>query len=532
LIYYTRRHNLICSKFGVISLMMDIVLLVIVCAALAMSLFAGIITLFRSPSYKKNYFLLMQWMVIVYIVGYLMELTSANAQEAYGAIKVLYLGASFVGTFAFFFAADFCNVKLHAVFVKALMIIISLAITILVWTTRYHNLLFLDHSFETEFVNSFIFTPGPVYPITRAYTTVCMIMAVALLVFQIKKWKGGYRKQLFTILVCLVIPSATDAFFYLSVITGVYSYQFYFTPLSLAIANFFLYREIMQPNVYEIISIATETAMEYIKEGFILVDINNNFLLSNPAATEILPGIFLLMKGEPIFSTLGWPDELRDLGKDNVEFSMGVEITRYFRASIGPVYARNKAQVARIILLAEITDSVNLMKELENAAYIDGLTGLYNRKHFFELANADVERAQRLNQTIYTAMLDLDFFKKVNDTYGHSAGDMVLKTTAGVIRQTIRAYDLLCRYGGEEFALLILDLEANQAFNLVERIRENIESTIINYEGLEIKITCSIGLANFLRTDTLESSIKKSDEALYAAKNSGRNQVKMFGSET
>jgi len=512
--------------------MINIVLYVIVCGTLAMSLYAGIITLFRSPSYKKNYFLLMQSMIIVCLFGYLMELTSTNAEEAYGAIKVFYVGASFVGTFAFFFAADFCNIKIHAVFVRALMVVISSAITLLVWTSRFHNLVFLNYSFGTEFVHSFIFNPGPVYPIIRAYTTISMSMAVALLGFQIKKWKGGYRKQLSTMLVCLVIPLVIDVVFYTSIITGINKYQIYLTSPSLAIMNFFLYREVMQPNVFEIISVATETAMEYIKEGFILVDINNNFLLSNPAATEILPGIFLLMKGEPIFSTLGWPPELKDLGKDTVEFSMDGENIRYFRASIGPVYAKDRAQVARIILLAEITDSVKLMKELENAAYIDGLTGLYNRKHFSELANADVERAQRLNQTIYTAMLDLDFFKKVNDTYGHAAGDMVLRTTAGVIKQTIRAYDLLCRYGGEEFAFLILDLDAHEALNLVERIRENIESTVINYEGIEIKITCSIGLAKFVREDTLESSIKKSDEALYAAKNSGRNQVKMFESMT
>jgi len=334
----------------------------------------------------------------------------------------------------------------------------------------------------------------------------------------------------------LVIPAVIDEVFYLSIITGINKYQFYFTPISLAIMNFFLYREIMQFNVHEIISMATETAMEYIKEGFILVDINNNFLSSNPAATEILPGIYILMNGESIFSTLGWPEKLKDLEKDTVEFSIvsenpkASEKIRYFRASISPVYAKNKAQVARVILLAEITDSVRLMKELENAAYIDGLTGIYNRKHFSELANADVERAQRLNQAVYTAMLDIDFFKKVNDTYGHTAGDMVLKATAGVIRQTIRAYDLLCRYGGEEFALLVLDMNASEAFTLMERIRENMESTITNYEGTEIRITCSIGLAEFLRTDTLESSIKKSDEALYAAKNSGRNQVKVFES--
>jgi diguanylate cyclase (GGDEF)-like protein len=86
----------------------------------------------------------------------------------------------------------------------------------------------------------------------------------------------------------------------------------------------------------------------------------------------------------------------------------------------------------------------------------------------------------------------------------------------------------LCRYGGEEFALLILDLDAQEAFALMERIRENMELTKTCYEGVEIKITCSIGLAKFMRTDTLESSIKKSDEAMYAAKKSGRNQVMVF----
>jgi len=516
--------------------MPNIIFFVIVCVALAISLFTGIFTLFRSPSYKKNYFLLLQSMVIFSLFGYLLELTSTNAEEAYTAIKVLYAGGSFIGVFAFFFAADFCNVKLHTVFVKALMIVISLAIIVLVWTAKYHNNIFLDYGFKTEFINSFVFTPGPVYSITRAYTTVCMFLAAALLFFQMKKWKGRYRKQLFTILVCLVTPAVTDVIFYLSVLTGINRYQVYFTSFSLAIMNFFLYREVMHFNVFEIISMATETAMEYIKEGFILVDVNNNFLSANPAATEILPGIYVLMNGESIFSTLGWPEELMDLGKDTVGFSIASENpkdnekTRFFRASISPVYAKNKAHVARLILLSDITDSVRLMKELENAAYIDGLTGIYNRKHFIELANVDVERALRLNQTIYTAMLDLDFFKNVNDTHGHAAGDLVLKAIAGIIRQTTRAYDLFCRYGGEEFALLILDVTSSEAFSLMERIRENIELMIINYEGIDIKITCSIGLAEFLRTDTLESSIKKSDEALYAAKNSGRNQVKVFKS--
>ena len=298
----------------------------------------------------------------------------------------------------------------------------------------------------------------------------------------------------------------------------------------MAIMSFCLYIGVIRHNIFEIISIGTESAMDHIREGFILIDEDNNYLSSNPAALEIFPGIKGLMKGDSIFSAPGWPGELKGLEGDVAEFPIGAEDTRYYKASISPVLAKNTNLIARIILIREITDNVNLMKELESAAYLDALTGLYNRKHFTKLAMVDIERALRTDQTIYAAMLDLDFFKKVNDTYGHAAGDSVLKVTAGIIRQTIRSYDLLGRYGGEEFVLMITNLDLEEAHKLMERIRENMEHCITNYEDKEIKITCSIGLAEFTENDTLETSVKKADEALYVAKKSGRNRVQVYGS--
>ena len=305
-------------------------------------------------------------------------------------------------------------------------------------------------------------------------------------------------------------------------------------------------------------------ALEHIKEGFILVDENNNYLLSNPAVVKIFPGITKLLKGESILHIEGWPEKLKDGESDLIEFSLsrinqppgpnpeseqGTEGSRqlpvaspalageneislrelrYFRASVSPMFNNTQTLIARIILFSEITGSVNLLRKLENAAYMDALTGLYSRKHFFELAAVEIERAQRLNQSIYAAMLDLDFFKKVNDTYGHAAGDMVLKTAAEVIHKSIRTYDLLGRYGGEEFVILFTNLDTTELHNPAERIRENMEHNITNYEGEEIKITCSIGLAKFLEGDTLETTIKKADAALYAAKRAGRNRIKIY----
>jgi diguanylate cyclase (GGDEF)-like protein len=281
----------------------------------------------------------------------------------------------------------------------------------------------------------------------------------------------------------------------------------------------------------EVISSATLTAMQHIKEGFILVDTDSKYLSSNPYAAKILPGISKLEKGDSIFSAEGWPEELKITEGGSAEFSISSGVsTRYFKAGVSPVFDKNNTLIVMIILIADITDNVNFMKELEKAAYTDSLTGLYNRKHFSELAEADIQRALRMNQLLYTAMLDFDFFKNINDTYGHTAGDVVLKMTSKIIHNNIRSYDLLCRYGGEEFVILFVVKDEKEVFDVAERIREDIKRSSVNHEGNELKITCSIGLAKFLETDTLETSIKKADEALYNAKNAGRDMVKFYGS--
>jgi len=508
--------------------MVNLFSVIIVCIFLAASLFAEIYILFRSQSHKKNYFLLMQAMIITYLVGYLLELTSTTTDESFIAVKVLYIGGLFVTTFAFFFIADYCNIKLHPIFIKSPMILICFFMIAIMWTTNYHHLVYVDYYYDSVITNRLEFTPGPLYTFLHLYPIFLVVLAILILVNQLRIWKNKYRKQLLLLILCMSIPFLSEGIYVIMVLAG-FDSHLYLTPYSMSLMSFFICLWVMRFNIFEIISIATLTAIEHIKEGFVLVDKNNNYLSSNAATGKILPGILKLNKGESIFSAADWPEELKNDKRSTIDFSINNGSTRHYAASISPVLAPNKNVIGKIFLFWEITDTVKLMKELENAAYIDSLTQIYNRKHFIELANVEIERAIRMNQSTFTAMLDLDFFKKVNDTYGHAAGDMVLKATAGIIRQTIRSYDLLCRYGGEEFVLLLTALDTSEAKRLVERIRENMEHSILFYEGTEIRVTCSIGLAEFLKTDTLETAIKKADEALYSAKNSGRNCVKVYG---
>jgi two-component system, cell cycle response regulator len=275
-----------------------------------------------------------------------------------------------------------------------------------------------------------------------------------------------------------------------------------------------------------IISVATVSAMNHIREGFVLVDVDNNYLTSNPAMAKMLPGIAKLEKGKSIFLAKGWPEELNSIEHGSVEFSITDESTRYLRVGISPVFIGNKTFIGRIFLFTDITENINFLSGIEKAAYTDALTGLYNRKHFLELADADMQRAARINQSIYIAMADIDNFNKINDTYGHTAGDMVLKAVADIIRQTVRSYDLVGRYSGEKFSIMFTISDEKEVYKLTERIRVNIERASTGYEGDEINVTCSIGIAKLLKEDTMETVIQKADEALCVAKNSGRNMVK------
>ena len=492
-------------------------------------LITGIFVLFRSNNSKRDYFLLMQAIIVIYLFGYLLELTGSNSEEAFAGAKVLYTGVSFAGAFAFFFIADYCGIKIPSFLVKIPMLTLSLFSALIMWTTRFHSLIFRDYYYDKRISIHLIFTPGPLFPLVRFYPVFCLILAIAVLLYRMNNVKSNYRRQLLFVFSCLMVPFLTEGIYIVTILTGINISHFYFTPYSLAVMSLLLYLGVMRFNIFEFISISAETAIEHIVEGYVLVDQNNHYLSSNRAATGIFPELENLTKSEPISSVKNWPAELEGRENSSVEFSIMDKDTRYFKANISHVFNKNKSVLAKIIIFNDITESVNFVKDLENAAYLDSLTGIYNRKHFYELANVELERAVRMNQTVYTAMLDLDSFKKINDTYGHAAGDIVLRESAGIIRQTIRSYDLLGRYGGEEFVLLLTKLDDSEAKKLVDRVRENIEQNITNYEGAELRVTCSIGLTRYAEQDNLEKALKKADTALYAAKKAGSNKVMVYG---
>ncbi|MBT9520238.1 MAG: GGDEF domain-containing protein [Dechloromonas sp.] len=166
---------------------------------------------------------------------------------------------------------------------------------------------------------------------------------------------------------------------------------------------------------------------------------------------------------------------------------------------------------------------------LEKLANKDGLTGIMNRRHFMQSAEVELQRAQRYRRPVTVAMADLDLFKKLNDTYGHAAGDAVLCAFANLVEDTLRQSDLVCRYGGEEFAFLFPEIGAAETEKLAERLRVRCAAMDVPLpDGRSVKATVSIGLADASECP-IEIALKRADEALYEAKRLGRNRVVVSG---
>lgn len=180
-----------------------------------------------------------------------------------------------------------------------------------------------------------------------------------------------------------------------------------------------------------------------------------------------------------------------------------------------------------VILFHDISERKKVEKELLEMALHDRLTGLYNRRSFDDKMENEIKRTERYDKNLSLLMIDIDHFKKINDTYGHQAGDEVLKKLATVIVKCIRNSDYAARYGGEEFTVILPETTLEQAAVMAERIREAIATTqftLLSHTD-KIHLTVSIGLSTYRENSSVEELINAADTALYKAKKSGRNQV-------
>ncbi len=186
-----------------------------------------------------------------------------------------------------------------------------------------------------------------------------------------------------------------------------------------------------------------------------------------------------------------------------------------------PLFLEDEKFIGYIGSCMDVTDKVEGQR-LRELAQKDGLTGLYNRQYFESIGIKEFSRAKRFNLALTLVIIDIDEFKGINDTFGHLAGDVVLKEVAYVLSKGIREYDLLARFGGDEFVLLLPNTDLKEAELLVERLKKACEELIVNYDHNEIRTSASFGFSQLDKEDKFELVLKAADMHLYEKKRANK----------
>lgn len=215
---------------------------------------------------------------------------------------------------------------------------------------------------------------------------------------------------------------------------------------------------------------------------------------------------------------------IEDTESANGTFVQGQRVARQLLRD-GDVIQFGPTAVFRYTITDESQEG--LLQQLYDASVTDALTAAHNREHFDTQLRSELSYARRHKVDVSLAFFDVDHFKKVNDTYGHQAGDAVLVGLASTIRSMIRNEDVFARYGGEEFALILRGIDGAAAHTVGERLRERVQAMRVEHEGRALAVTVSVGCSSFaeLEEKTPEALVSAADKRLYAAKRSGRNRV-------
>lgn len=466
----------------------------------------------------------------VYALGYAGELWAGRLEAMLLWSRVEYLGIAMIPTAWLAFVTSYTGHRLPPAATAALSIL-SAATFVIVLTMHLHGLYYvgprldLSGSFPT-----LAFDKGPWYWFFVIYIWLSLLFGEILLLRFFFKMRSVFKVQTGIAFFGAFLPFVANTVYLLGLVPD----HIDPTPLTMPVFALPLAVSLLRFHFLDMMPVARERIFEAISDGVVVVDAGGRVLDANPAATSLL-GIDPESIGRPLAEAGAADYGLSRLvsSSDTIEFSVeapgpeeGDGGPRQLRARACPV-AGAGGELGTVILVTDVTESKRLVARLDELASRDALTGLHNRRRFFESAQREFDLALRTGRPVAVCLVDLDHFKDVNDRLGHAMGDAVLREAAARFAACLRGTDLVCRYGGEEFAALFPECGGAEAAQAAERLRAGLSSSPIRCGDTVTGVTASLGVFSGVPAagQDLDLFLKKADEALYRAKRGGRDRV-------
>lgn len=470
------------------------------------------------------------WASAVYSFGYGMELGSSTQESIYFWVRFEHLGIQLIAPTWLLFAMSVSGLDKK---IKPMLLVI-LAIIPLYLFISSQTLGGLNWAHKNPRID--ISSGYPLFDYDRniwnyiavGYYSLCLGVSTVLFAFSMFRSVAAFRKSAIIYLVGSLPPLFGLFFQNLNILNNNIDY----TPFLLSFSGILFIIGFTKLRLLDIIPLARDSIFENMSTGVLILDREDRIVDYNPAMQLVVPKLNKKDIGKKVYIVFPNDPALLDLvrgvtsGRIELKFGDGID-TAYYRVNMSKMEDKKGQLIGKIISFYEFTMEKDLLNELANLANHDGLTGVYNRQHFMQLASKEIERHNRYGGDLSLIMFDLDHFKNINDTYGHAAGDLVLKTVAELFLKMIRQSDILARIGGEEFILLLPETKLESARVLAERLRNTLDMTIMEFEGQQFYAHASFGVSGESpdETSSLDELYRTADRALYRAKSMGGSAV-------
>jgi len=466
-----------------------------------------------------------------YSLGYAFEINSSTLEGVIFWLRVEYLGVSFFPALWLVLVFEYIGADklLNRTLVAALFIIPVITL-ILHYTNSAHHLFYKEILLETKGEFSIaVLTKGLWYWIHLAYTYFSLIYGNLLLMQTYRRVAASYKLQVVCMMAGSLLPLAGN-FIYLA---GYSPWGIDLSPFMIAFSSPLYAWGLFQFRLFDLVPIARDKVFEGIREGVIVLDEKNRLADFNPAAQLVFPQLTASVIGQPIDELVTHEEFIRHILFDTLEFE--IETTaendpRHFHSRVSTVATRRGIVIGKTIVLHDITERIRLLEKLRSLAMIDETTQIYNRRKFTQASRQEILQAKASKKSIAILFFDIDFFKRINDNYGHAVGDLMLYTIAQKCRENLRPTDIFARYGGEEFAICLVNSTDEEAYDIAERLRLVIADISVRVEDRQLSVTASFGVTATADAENadLDQLLKEADTALYAAKQAGRDCVVLY----
>lgn len=478
------------------------------------------------------------------------EMLAADAAAKVFWARLEYFGVAAVPYFWFQFAAEYSGATQWLTRRAKILLGLPALLTLLaVFTNEWHGLFWATITPGATPQANLTYEHGPLFWLTVIGNYGLMLAGTVLLARAVLRSHELYRRQVVMVLIGVFIPWGANIFY----LTGALSLENADpTPLALTCAGALWVAALYNNRFFDLVPVARDVVVEKMSDGVIVLNAHNRIMDVNRAALELLGANGEMWIGQPAERVLGklgaWSTVPDETVKGDVEIKGADGSPRYLSVRLSPLNAHHK-QGGRLLLLQDITErkrseralqdmNWQLQKQLEENKVLqatlheqvirDPLTGLYNRRFLHEILSKELSQSSRTLRPVSVMLLDIDHFKSFNDTYGHYAGDVMLKALADWLRTKTRRGDFVCRFGGEEFVVVMpgapLEVGAQRAQEWCAGFRE----LHIWHDEMLLHTTLSLGVAaSPAHGTTPDELLHSADMAMYAAKQAGRDCVRL-----